>query len=184
MKLSDNLTLDEFTRSSTATARKIDNSLPPVLLPHAQEYAVKCFQKVRSIWGNAPRTLNSGYRCKALNTAVGGSLSSQHMSANAADYTIRPGENIFEMFLKLVESNLNFDQLLIEGMDATNPSKGWIHVSYNTLRIRGDINSGFNPSATQRRDIKTVFFDTKGNAITNLIDREGAIAWAKEHING
>ena len=182
MNLSPNLTLAEFTRSSTATAKKIDNSLPDELLPHAILYATKCFQSVREIWGNLPRALNSGYRCRALNTVVGGGATSQHMFANAGDYGMRPGENIFTNFLKLLESDgFVFDQLLIEGAKFNNPQSGWIHVSYNTLNQRANLQSGLNPKAMQRGEIKIVTFPN-GKAVYKAVDRATAIEWASARI--
>ena len=112
MNLSPNLTLDDFTFSLTAQKNRIDNSLPPQLLENAREYALRCYEFVVKVWGGQPRKLNSGYRCPKLNGLVGGSPTSQHMSANAGDYALRPGENIYSLFLKLLESDIPYDQLM------------------------------------------------------------------------
>ena len=176
--LSQNLTVAEFIESVTAKAKGINNAMPLELVPHAVEYATKCFQPIREIWGNVPRSLSSGYRCRALNVAVGGSQSSQHMAVNAGDYGLRQGENIYSMFLRLLVSNLDYDQLLIEGTKANDPRSGWIHVSYNTLKSRGIPTSGFKADCVQRKEIKIVTFDQNGEGTTKTIGLEKAIEWA------
>jgi hypothetical protein len=184
VNLSPNLTLDEYAASQTAARRGMDNSVPPGLLENARAYAEMCFEGVRAAWGGSPRKLNSGYRCPALNAAVGGSKTSQHMAANAGDYAIRPGENIYALFLALLESDLVWDQLILEGFSAKGPSAGWIHVSLDTLKARGDLNSGFAPDKKQRMEVKTIAFDARGSATAVTTERGTAVEWARARAGG
>ena len=73
----------------------------------------------------APVIVTSGYRCPALNKAVGGVGNSQHMMGQAADLVCSKYEDKRRLFDIL--SGMDIDQLLWE----TN-SKGtqWIHVSF------------------------------------------------------
>jgi len=87
--LSAHFTLEEFTFSDTAARLRINNSVPPDLLTHAEETAdmlerirsAVCAHKAKDI---AIR-ITSGYRCLALNRAIGSSDTSDHIKAYAAD---------------------------------------------------------------------------------------------------
>jgi hypothetical protein len=78
---------------------------------------------VRELWG-APLRVNSGYRSPALNAAVGGAPSSQHMAGEAADITTGSREGNERLFGLIVSSGLKFDQLIDER------GWSWLHVSY------------------------------------------------------
>jgi len=53
----------------------------------AQELVQK-LEKLRETLGNRPIHVNSGYRCKAHNNAVGGKKESKHLTGQAADIAI------------------------------------------------------------------------------------------------
>ena len=83
-KISKNFSLNEFTKSETAQRLNINNSLPH----NGEDLKIKALvvyllQKLRNRFGRM--TINSGYRCPALNAAVGGVPTSRHLTANAAD---------------------------------------------------------------------------------------------------
>lgn len=61
------------------------NSLDGLTVPQA---LLAVLEDVRTYFGNAPVTINSGYRCKMHNTNVGGATNSRHMHADAADITV------------------------------------------------------------------------------------------------
>ena len=183
MQLSPHLSLAEFTRSATAERNKVDNSLPADLAPNAKLCAERLFERIRAVWGDVPRAINSGYRNPRVNTLVGGSATSQHMAASALDLGVKPGENLFEMFLRLLESDLVYDQLIIEGMKPSSPLSGWIHCSYNSLKVRGKLDSGFDPNMKQRMDTKKIFFDDEGRSVTISVTKDEAIKWARERVN-
>ena len=59
-----------------------------------------------------PMVMHSGYRCEALNRVIGGSMKSQHMKGQAADFHV-PGLSNYEL-AKWIDENVNFDQLILE----------------------------------------------------------------------
>ena len=71
-----------------------------------------------------PIRISSGYRCPALNKAVGGVATSQHLTGEAADIHLDSIEEGREWFKWLMD-NTNVDQLIWERSGSTR----WIHVS-------------------------------------------------------
>ena len=86
MKLSPNFKLDELIWSDTAQRLGIDNRPDARITSHLVALAAG-LEQVRVLLGNRPIRINSGYRCPALNRAVGGAASSAHMLGYAADFT-------------------------------------------------------------------------------------------------
>jgi zinc D-Ala-D-Ala carboxypeptidase len=86
--LTPHFTLEEFTDSQTA-ARKGINNVPPVGSPERRnlQRTAEVMERVRTILGDKPILISSGYRSPAVNAAVGGSKSSAHMSALAIDFS-------------------------------------------------------------------------------------------------
>lgn len=118
-------TIAEFVKSETAEKKGIDNRLPKELLPNAQALIDNVLDPLRKAYGK-PIVVSSGYRCEALNKAVGGSKTSDHMNGRAADIVgtpNTPAENR-KLFNLIQELKLPFDQLI----DEKNFS--WVHVSY------------------------------------------------------
>lgn len=137
MKLSDHFTLEEFTRSDTATEKRIANTITAeaaaniaLLVSHVLEPARREFGK--------PIIISSGYRSSRLNKAVGGVTNSQHLTGQAADLQVSPISGLRTLFTIL--AGMDIDQLLFE-----RNSKGvvWIHVSYNAAGNRGHINDNY-----------------------------------------
>lgn len=81
----------------------------------------------------APITVNSGYRCKAVNAAVGGASTSQHLKGEAADLDCSDNAKLFE----IIRDTLVFDQLIWEFGNDEAPA--WVHVSYKTQGNRGEV---------------------------------------------
>jgi hypothetical protein len=129
MKLSAHLTGAEYTKSDTAKRKGIDNSMTEEHIVNAKILAEKVFEPIRMHF-DKPIFLSSGYRSKALNTAIGGSLSSQHCSAEAMDLDQDDrGTGVTNrMVFEYIKGNLDFDQLIWEFGDSQNPD--WVHVSY------------------------------------------------------
>lgn len=120
-------TVAELVRSDTADRKAIDNRIPKELLPNVQVLIERVLDPLREAYGK-PIRVNSGYRCAALNRAVGGSPTSDHMQGRAADIVGTPNtkqEN--RRLFNLAQSiGLDFDQLI----DERNYS--WVHVSYRS----------------------------------------------------
>ena len=72
MKLTQHFRLAEFTRSATADSLGIDNSPDPKSIKNIKQLCEQVLEPLRLHVG-VPITVNSGYRCAALNRAVGGS---------------------------------------------------------------------------------------------------------------
>ncbi|MCD8386487.1 MAG: D-Ala-D-Ala carboxypeptidase family metallohydrolase [Bacteroidales bacterium] len=116
-------TTEELTRSETALKKGIDNTPSEAVKANLMALVDNVLDPIRERWGG-PIKVNSGYRCKVLNTAVGGSPKSQHMTGQAADITVSSKVANKNLFLMLKESGLPFDQLIDEY------DYQWIHVSY------------------------------------------------------
>lgn len=83
-------------------------------------------EQVRSLCGDHPLIIHSGYRCSALNTRIGGSPTSQHMRGEAADFHVR-GVELEHVFAAIRQSGLRWGQLILEGHRPGRPE--WIHLS-------------------------------------------------------
>ena len=129
MQLSKNLMLAEVTRSETAKRKGISNMPTPEHIENFKLLAEKVFQPIREHFGK-PIILSSGYRSKALNTAVGGALSSQHCTGEAIDIDMDGTDITNAQVFNYIKDNLEFDQLIWEFGTATNPD--WVHVSYES----------------------------------------------------
>lgn len=131
IKLSDNFWLYEFEKSDTAVRLGIDNTVPEHLIPKLEYLAATVLQPTRDHFVKRLKRarsmkINSGYRCPALNFAVGSKDTSQHLKAEAADAEI-PGVDNYEVAC-WIRDNLEFDQLILEFYTG-EPSSGWVHVS-------------------------------------------------------
>jgi hypothetical protein len=129
MQLSKNLALAEVTRSETAKRKGISNMPTPEHLENFKKLAENVFQPIREHFG-VPIHISSGYRSKALNTAVGGSLSSQHCTGEAIDIDMDGTSITNAQIFHFIKDNLNFDQMIWEFGTDTNPD--WVHVSYES----------------------------------------------------
>lgn len=129
MKLSQHFTLDELVRSSVATARGIDNTPPPEILPRLVRTA-EMLERIRSTVG-CPVIVTSGYRCPALNGAIGSRNTSDHTQGHAADI-VAPGfgtpAEVARLLAPLV-SVLGIGQLILEQVTVDGKVKKWVHVS-------------------------------------------------------
>jgi hypothetical protein len=153
MRLSKNLTLKEVVNSNTATRRGIDNTPDQWAIHNLQAVADNIFQPIRDHFG-VPIGITSGFRCKELNKAIGGSKYSQHMIGEAIDIDADihgkiSNSDIFDY----IKCNLEWDQLIWEFGDDENPN--WVHVSYKE--------SGGN-----RCQVKRAFRDTRGVYYSNI----------------
>ena len=127
MQLTNNFTLAELCKSQTALRKNIDN-LPkdPDIVSKMQTLAEEILQPIRDKFG--PTVINSGYRCKKLNTAIGGSKKSQHCFGEAADVEVPTLSN--RDLAEWIRNTLDFDQLILEFYNGKDPRSGWVHVSY------------------------------------------------------
>lgn len=129
-------TISELCASDTARARGIDNTPPSGVTLALTTLIEKLLDPIREAWGG-PITVNSGYRCQKLNTAVGGVATSQHLQGEAADISVGiPAKNrqLFDRIVELQKAGqIEFDQLIDESNYA------WVHISYRQGRNRNQI---------------------------------------------
>jgi hypothetical protein len=123
--LTPNFTLEELTDSQTAARRGINN-VPGV---HSQERknllrTAEVMEKVRTLLGDKPILISSGYRSVTVNTAVGGSKNSAHISGLAVDFSCPAFGTPLQICKKLQPhmKELGIDQLIHE-------YDQWIHLS-------------------------------------------------------
>jgi hypothetical protein len=129
MKISEHLDLSEVIRSETAKRHGISNMPTPEHIENFKKLAEKVFQPIRDHFGK-PIRISSGYRSKALNTAVGGSLSSQHCTGEAIDIDMDGTDITNAQIFHFIKDNLEFDQMIWEFGTDVNPD--WVHVSYES----------------------------------------------------
>ena len=128
MQLSENFSLNEFTKSDTAVRKGIDNTPNDVHLENMKALCENVLQKVRSHFGKSVR-ITSGYRSPELCEAIGSSSKSQHAKGQAADFEITGIDN--KDLAIWIRDNVEFDQLILEFYTEGDPNSGWVHCSYS-----------------------------------------------------
>jgi zinc D-Ala-D-Ala carboxypeptidase len=131
MKLGKYFSLSEMVKSQTAIRKGIDNLPNDEQVEALIELVENVLDPVREHFGR-PVTVNSGFRGKKLNKAIGGSKSSQHCKGEAADIEI-PGVSNPEV-AEWIKNNLDFDQLILEFHTSGIPDSGWVHVSWRSSK--------------------------------------------------
>ncbi|WAX07568.1 hypothetical protein BK649P1_00004 [Bacteroides phage BK649P1] len=121
-------TIKELTKSLTAEVKGIDNTPTPEIERNLTSLVDNILDPLRELYGK-PITVNSGYRCPAVNKAVGGSATSDHVKGFAADITGGSKEENERLF-NIIKHNFHFSQLI----DEKNFS--WVHVSYNPGNLK------------------------------------------------
>ena len=143
MKLTEHFTLEEMTHSETASRLGLDNSLPEELRPNALKVA-EALEIIRAHFDSAVH-VTSCYRAVAVNKAVGGSATSAHCFALAADHEVSGVSNI--VVCRWIAENIpDFDQVIYE----FGPS-GWVHVGFTNGKPRKQ------QLTAVKRDGKTVY---------------------------
>ena len=127
MKISKHISEHEGVYSRTALRLNIDNTPEPYHLVNMQVIAENIFEPLRE-WVGGPIKINSFYRCSELNSAIGGSQRSQHCEGRAIDLDDTFGHKTNAQMFQYIKDNLDFDQLIWEFGDDSNPN--WVHVSY------------------------------------------------------
>ena len=116
-------TINELCYSATAQANGINNT-PNATQRNALTALVDTvLDPLRRAWGK-PILVNSGYRCPALNKAVGGVASSQHLRGEAADITTGSPQSNKQLYDLAISLRLPIDQLIGER------GYTWLHISH------------------------------------------------------
>ena len=127
MKLSDNFSLNELTKSQTAERKGIDNTPGPNHQENLKSLCEMILQPVRDHFGQVV-SVSSGYRSPELCVAIGSSTQSQHAKGEAADFEIFGVSN--KELADWINKNLDYDQLILEYWKESDPNSGWVHCSY------------------------------------------------------
>ena len=125
--ISQHISYKEGTRSTTAIRRGIDNTPNKEQLDNMRLIAEKIFEPLRTHIGG-PIKINSFFRCPELNTAIGGSKTSQHCKGQAIDIDDTYGKATNAEMYYFIKDHLDFDQMIWEFGDDDNPD--WVHISY------------------------------------------------------
>jgi len=150
MHLSPNFSLSRLVYSETAERSGIDNTPPPEVVENLKRLAAG-LEAVQALLG-APLEISSGYRCAALNEAVGGSGASQHLQGLAADFECPAFGTPLEIARAIQSSGLEFDQCILE-------YGRWVHLSF---------------SDAPRRRLLTIY-DEKEGYLAGLRDEQGRL---------
>lgn len=125
-KLTTHFTLEELTRSATADRLGLPN------WPEADDLrrlrgTAEMLQRIRDTLGH-PVIVTSAYRAPAVNRAVGGVTSSDHVKGQAADILVPGYGSAYQVAKALAPlvSVLGIGQLILEGF---KNGKQWVHVS-------------------------------------------------------
>ncbi len=125
--------ISELCASATALREGIDNR-PSKCAYHLLHVLVQqLLDPIREAWGE-PIVVSSGYRCKELNTLIGGVKNSHHILGCAADIIAgnrADHRKLFRLIVKMQQQGqIRFTQLIWEG------DGRWIHISYVPSDLR------------------------------------------------
>jgi putative chitinase len=120
MQLSQNFTLDELTHTDH---RELDNTPNDIEINNLKRLA-EFLEQVKTVLGGKPVMVNSAFRSKAVNDAVGSKDSSQHRVGCAADIRI-PGMTPNDVVKAIIASDIGYDQVIRE-------FDRWTHISVPT----------------------------------------------------
>ena len=127
MKLTENFSLLELTKSQTAERKGIDNTPSTEHQENLKSLCESILQPVRDHFSKVV-TISSGYRSPELCTAIGSKITSQHAKGEAADFEIFGVSN--KELADYINENLDYDQLILEYWKKSDPNSGWVHCSY------------------------------------------------------
>jgi len=127
--LTKHFTLEELTKSEVGLRFGLDNTPNDEQLSNLVALCECVLQPVRDHFGKAVK-VNSGFRDLEVNAKVGGSKTSDHCKGMAADIEI-PGVDNKELAQFILDSGMEFRQLILEFYTPGIPDSGWVHVSYD-----------------------------------------------------
>ena len=130
-------TIEELSRSATAERLGIVNKGDARIVENLTVLTDCLLDPRRAVWG-APLRVTSGYRCPALNRAVGGVANSHHLRGMAADLVTVANsqcenERLFDV---LISSGLRWTQAI---MERSRRGVTWVHVAYDPADLRGEV---------------------------------------------
>jgi putative chitinase len=121
--MTPHFTLEELTHTDHRT---LDNTPNETELANIQRLA-EFLEAVKTLLGGKPIMVNSAFRSKAVNDAVGSKDTSQHRIGCAADIRV-PSMTPDQVVRAIIASDLGFDQVIREFSDPVKGG-GWTHIS-------------------------------------------------------
>ena len=121
--MTPHFTIEELTHTDHRT---LDNTPNETELANIQRLA-EFLEAVKTLLGGKPIMVNSAFRSKAVNDAVGSKDTSQHRIGCAADIRV-PGMTPDQVVRAIIASDLGFDQVIREFSDPVKGG-GWTHIS-------------------------------------------------------
>lgn len=172
----------EFMKSKTAEKEGLQN------WPSTESECFEVFKNIEHLVENIldplrflvdmPIYISSGYRTSLLNSIVGGSKNSQHLTGKAADITcgdfVRNYELAYQLLSGIKLGRFVFDQVILERIDRNVYHYGWIHVSYDERRNRNEIMECY------KGEYKRVDEERLGNMIIGFEKLRIMTSWTKE----
>jgi len=119
MKISEHFTLEEFSFSEAAARLGLANT-PIAIVIRNLGLVAAAMERIRTLLGDRPIVVHSGYRSVAVNQAVGGVATSAHCHGLACDFVCPAFGTPAEVALAILQSGIEYDQLILE--------YGWVHV--------------------------------------------------------
>jgi hypothetical protein len=147
IQLTRDFKLSEFTQSTTASTRGINNTPNAEEISHLRKLCDEILQPARSALG--PIQITSGFRSEKLNELVGGVPNSDHRLGYAAD--IIPTQVSKLELARWIKRNTSFDQLILEFGEDNNPA--WIHVSAHPRQRQEILRAIGNPTQYKAWDV-------------------------------
>jgi putative chitinase len=123
MNLTEHFTLEELTHTDHRELENIPNEQELANLKRLAEF----LEGVKTVLGGKPIMVNSAFRSKAVNDAVGSKDTSQHRVGCAADLRV-PSMTPDEVVKAIIASGIGYDQVIREFSDPVKGG-GWTHVS-------------------------------------------------------
>ena len=117
MSLSEHFTLEELTHTDHRELSNEPNESETENLKRLAAF----LEQVKTVLGGKPVMVNSAFRSKAVNDAVGSKDTSQHRIGCAADIRV-PGMTPDEVVKTIITSGLEYDQIIRE-------FDRWTHIS-------------------------------------------------------
>ena len=138
--MTEHFSLEELTHTDH---RELDNTPNEAELTNLKRLA-EFLEQVKTLLGGKPIMINSAFRSKAVNDAVGSKDTSQHRLGCAADIRV-PGMTPDQVVRAVIASDLPFDQVIRE-------FDRWTHISVTN-----------QPGSTPRR--QALIIDKQGTKI-------------------
>ena len=146
MNLTEHFTLEELTHTDHRELENIPNETELANLKRLAEF----LETVKTVLGGKPIMVNSAFRSKVVNDAVGSMDTSQHRLGCAADLRV-PGMTPDEVVKAIIASGIGYDQVIREFSDPVKGG-GWTHVSIPN-----------NPNGTPRK--QALIIDKQGTRV-------------------